>query len=108
MSGCVRFYLSQGESMRYIIAVLLLVSAVAQGAAQERPTLFVAPTTDGFENFIAAAMIKKHVAVTMVTKEDGALYVMRASAVDIQQQSTGSKVGRTGQAHQLFRSLHLL
>ena len=43
---------------------------------------------------MAAAVIKKQVPVTLVTKEEGATYVLQAAKVEIQQQSTGSKIAR--------------
>jgi hypothetical protein len=71
---------------------VLLWSSIA--AAQERQTLFITPTADNFEVYLSAAIVKKHVPVEIVTKEDGAALVLKASAVDVQKQSTGSKVAR--------------
>jgi hypothetical protein len=59
-----------------------------------RPTLFITPTDDNFEVYLSAAMIKKEVPVTVVTKEDGASLVLKASAIAIEKQSTGSKFAR--------------
>jgi hypothetical protein len=66
----------------------------AAHAAQRPLTLYITPTADNFETYLAAAMVKKKVPVTVVTKEDGADLVLKASAVEIQQQSTGSKLAR--------------
>jgi hypothetical protein len=74
-----------------LLAVLLWASTAS---AQDRPTLFITPTEDNFEVFLAAAMAKKDVPVTVVIKEESASLVLHASAVDIQKQSTGSKVAR--------------
>jgi hypothetical protein len=52
------------------------------------------PTADNFEVYLSAAMVKKQVPVDVVTKEDGATLVLKASAVEIQKQSTGSKFAR--------------
>jgi hypothetical protein len=71
---------------------LLLCASVA--SAQETRTLFITPTADNFEVYLSAAIVKKHVPVVVVTKEDGASLVLKTSAVEIQQQSTGSKVAR--------------
>jgi hypothetical protein len=58
------------------------------------PTLYINPGEEGFETYVAAAVIKKQVPVTLVTKEEGATYVLKAAKVEIQQQSTGSKIAR--------------
>jgi hypothetical protein len=58
------------------------------------PTLYIKPGEDGFETYVAAAVIKKQVPVTLVTKEEGATYVLKAAKVEIQPQSTGSKIAR--------------
>jgi hypothetical protein len=63
-------------------------------SAQERPTLFITPTADNFEVYLSAAMAKKGVPVTVVTKEELAGLVLKASVVDVQKQSTGSKFAR--------------
>jgi hypothetical protein len=81
------------------------VSPVARSAAAatanarnasiaRRPTLFITPTDDNFEAYLSAAMIKKEVPVTVVTNQDGAVLVLKASAVTIEKQSTGSKFAR--------------
>lgn len=73
---------------------VVLCTSLATATAQERPTLFITPTDDGFEVYLSAAMLKKQVPVTVVTTEERATLVLKASAVDIQQQSTGSKIAR--------------
>jgi hypothetical protein len=70
------------------------VSKASTARALERPTLFITPTTDGFEVYLSAAMQKKQVPVTVVTTEQSATLVLKASAVDVQQQSTGAKFAR--------------
>ena len=82
---------------RRSLVVAVSVLAVLLGTSvntQDRKTLYISPTSDGFETYLAAAMIKKGVPVTVVTKEQGANLVLKASAVEIQQQSTGSKFAR--------------
>lgn len=73
--------------------VCLLVGAIGI-EAQRQQTLFITPTEDGFENYLSAAMQKKRVPVVVVTKEEGADLVLKASAIEVQQQSTGSKFAR--------------
>jgi hypothetical protein len=78
---------------RLMVFALLLMQA-GTVTAQDRPTLFVTPTSDNFETYLAAAIMKKQVPVLIVTRQEGASFVLKASAVEIQQQSTGSKVAR--------------
>ena len=73
---------------------LCLVCCASVASAQTRPTLFITPTGDNFEVYLSAVMVKKQVPVTVVTKEGVATLVLKASAVEIQQQSTGSKIAR--------------
>jgi hypothetical protein len=83
------------NSVRMTIVLLVAYMVVGTLAfGQEKPSLFITPTSDNFETYLSAAMIKKNVAVRVVTKEDGADYVLKASAVEVQQQSTGSKFAR--------------
>lgn len=70
----------------------LLVAALA--GAQEPETVFITPTPDNFEVYLAAAIVKKGVPVTVVTKPELATYVLTASQVDVQKQSAGSKFAR--------------
>ena len=51
------------------LAVLLVSTS---STAQDRKTLYITPTSDSFETYLAAAMLKKAVPVTVVTKEEGA------------------------------------
>ena len=75
----------------FLIVCLALVAFVA--AAQSNfPTLYVQPADDGFETYLTAAMLKKKVPVTVTTKSEGADYVLKAAEVDVQKETTGSKV----------------
>jgi len=80
--------------MKYIITTALIIGSLAVLRAQEKPRLYITPTEDGFETYLSAAMIKKEVPVTLVTKQDGATLILKATTVEIQQQSTGSKFAR--------------
>src|SRR4051794_23879028 len=81
-------------SKRICVLILGVFLASAFLAAQERPRLYITPTEDGFDTYLTAAMIKKEVPVVLVTKEDAASLILKANAVEIQQQSTGSKFTR--------------
>lgn len=81
--------------MRFLLigAVLTAVSVLA--FAQEAPrTMYIAPTDDGFEVYLAAAMHKKGVPVTVVNKEACATYVLKGASIQVHKESTGSKVTR--------------
>jgi hypothetical protein len=73
-----------------VLALCLSATVVAQ----ERPTVFITPTDDHFETYLSAAIVKKQVPVTVTTKEEGATYVLKTTGVEVQKQSTGSKVAR--------------
>jgi len=72
----------------------LVLTLLATSAFAKSPSLYIQPGEDGFEHYVAAAVIKKEVPVTITTKEENADYVLRAAKVEIQQQSTGSKIAR--------------
>jgi hypothetical protein len=73
-------------------ALLLTLLLVAQPGTQ--PTIYIAPTEDNFEVFIAAAMTKKKVPVRVTKNPESADFILTTTGVEIQQQSTGSKVVR--------------
>jgi hypothetical protein len=79
------------HTLTLLLGLLIGTTALA---AQQGTTLYITPTTDNFETYLAAAMVKKKVPVIVVTKEEGADLVLKASAVEIEQQSTGSKFAR--------------
>jgi hypothetical protein len=79
-----------------VAASMLFVSlfGVESASTQESPALFITPTSDNLEAFLAAAMTNKQVPVTVVTKEERATLVLMASAVNGQQQSAGARFAR--------------
>jgi hypothetical protein len=79
-----------------VAASMLFVSlfGVESASTQESPALFITPTADNLEAFLAAAMTNKQVPVTVVTKEERATLVLMASAVNGQQQSAGARFAR--------------
>jgi hypothetical protein len=80
--------------MKKAVWAVVFTVMTATTFAQGKPTLFIEPGTEGFENYVSAAIIKKEVPVTIVTKGEGADYVLKAAPVEIQRQSTGSKFAR--------------
>ncbi len=83
---------------RIATALLLLLCAgavIAQESAAVRdtkPAMYVVPPGDGFEVYMAAAMIKKNVPVRVVDKEENATLILRAAPVEEKKVSTGTKV----------------
>ena len=81
--------------MKRILTVAMLMGwlSLAHIYGQTAPgALFITPTSDGFEVYLAAALTKKHVPVTVVTDPAMADYTLKASDVEVQKGSTGSKV----------------
>jgi hypothetical protein len=78
-----------------VAASTLFVTVLGEQSAdaEERPALFITPTADNLEAFLAAAMINKEVPVTVVNKAERAALVLMASGVDVQQ-SAGARVAR--------------
>jgi hypothetical protein len=52
------------------ILLLLLLTASRASAQNGGAAIHIAPTGDGFDNFIAAAMAKKHVQAALVVIAD--------------------------------------
>lgn len=77
--------------MTTLIVALLLFT---QAPNQETRTLYVTPTEDNFEVYIAAAMTKKKVPITVTKNKDEADFVLTTTGVEVQKQSTGSKIAR--------------
>lgn len=83
--------------MKKLIVLLFLISvSFAQSAPTDRaarPTVYIEPQ-QGFETYIAAALTKKNVPVDVVTDANNATYILKSAPVEIQKESTGSKVMR--------------
>lgn len=77
-----------------MMTMLLLLMLGQAPPALATPTLYIAPTPDQFEVYIAAAMSKKGVPVRVTTKAETADLVLQTTGVEVQKQSTGSKVVR--------------
>ena len=75
-------------------ALLLLLLLAQAPAPTEAPTLYISPSEDRFDVFVAAAMTRKKVPVQVTTDKDAADLVMLTTGVEVQKQSTGSKVAR--------------
>jgi hypothetical protein len=73
--------------------LFVLFASFSCFAQLARPTVYIEPQ-QGFETYIAAAINKKNVPVDVVTDPAKAIYVLKASSVEIQKESTGGKVAR--------------
>src|SRR5271165_742715 len=73
-----------------LLAVALLCRlASSQNTA---PRIYVEPQ-NGFESYLSAAIVKKHVPAVVTQDRDGAAFIL-TSAVLAKEESTGSKVAR--------------
>ena len=75
-----------------IVATLVMAGATSSNAQIAWPTVFISPTGDGFEVYLAAAMHKKKVPLTVVNNGETAAYKLTAAQVEVEKVSTGSKV----------------
>lgn len=79
--------------MKKLSLVLLLLLCSTAFAQVGRPTIYIEPQ-NGFETYLAAAFSKKGVPADIVTDQSKATYLLKAAPVEIQKESTGSKVTR--------------
>jgi hypothetical protein len=77
-----------------VISLVVILFAVHTSIAGETstPRVFI-ESQEGFESYIAAAMVKKKVPVTVTANKDDAAFVL-TSVVEGQEESTGSKIAR--------------
>src|SRR5262245_25372779 len=78
--------------MTLLSIVLALTAWTAALAQTERPTIYIAPTDQGFEVHMAAAIAKKGVPADVIDHEEGATYVLRAASIETKQVGGTSKV----------------
>ena len=79
--------------MRKLTLFAVLLCSSFSFAQLARPTIYIEPQ-QGFETYLSAAMSKKNVPVDIVTDSAKATYVLKTAPVEIQKESTGSKVVR--------------
>jgi hypothetical protein len=75
-----------------IMSSLVIISLTANStlAQNEHKRLFI-EAADGFEIFVAAAMVKKQVGIDVVTDIEKADYVMKASGIEVKKVGSGAK-----------------
>jgi len=79
--------------MRYLPAIVILLSTVGLASSQTAsPRIYVEPQ-DGFESYLSAAIVKKHVPAVVTQDKENATFVL-TSAVIAKEESAGSKVAR--------------
>lgn len=74
------------------VGLFLLCSGSTVFAQEVKPAIFIPPTGDGFDVYIAAAMTKKNVPATVVTSADNALLTLKAAQVQVQKESPRMKL----------------
>lgn len=76
--------------------ILVLSAALALGSvAFAQPparTIYIQPTSDGFQTYLAAAIHKKKVPASVVINPEGATFTLTAAAVEVEKVSTGKKL----------------
>lgn len=75
-----------------MIPIVMLCLLLTQAPQATKPTLYITPTEDNFEVYLAAAMTRKKVPVTVTKETEQADLVLTMAGVEIQKQSTGSKI----------------
>jgi hypothetical protein len=79
-----------------LVGVVLAVSFPVANAIKptaSQPTLFIAADS-GFQTALSAAMLKKHVPISVTMDQDKADYILQAAPVDSKDESGAGKVAR--------------
>jgi hypothetical protein len=85
------------KRLPFLLVILLVPSSAAvaaQGQVHGKPSVYITPSDDGFEVYVAAAIMKKDVPVTVLSKPENATYTLKGSSVDVQKETGTSKVMR--------------
>jgi hypothetical protein len=73
---------------------LMICTTTSIFAGEDRPNIFIPPTGDGFEVYIAAAIAKKNVPAHVVTAADSTALTLKAAQVQVQKESTRMKLAK--------------
>lgn len=76
------------------IALFFALTTFAVAETPKSATIYIAPTGDGFDMYLAAAITKKKVPVSVMDKLENASLTLRVAAIETHKESTGSKVAR--------------
>jgi|SRR5579863_8210642 len=77
---------------RLLIGTMFCVGMFAAEPRGGSPRIFIEPQ-NGFDSYVSAAIVKKHVPAVVTQNKEDATYVL-TSAVISKEESTGSKVAR--------------
>jgi len=80
------------KAIQHAALAAALAIGLASLAQAAEPTIYIAPQ-NGFETYIAAAVTKKHVPITMTADPNEADYVLQ-SVEESHPESTGGKIAR--------------
>jgi len=80
-----------GPSMKKPGVALIFALSTVPAFAQNRAVLHIQPTGDGFENYLATAMAKKHVPAEIVDNQARATLTLKATPLQVRKDSTGTK-----------------
>ena len=71
--------------MKRLIATLVVILSAAPAvfAQNAKPAIFISPTGDGFDTYIAAALTKKNVPATVATSADSAQLTLKATPIEV-------------------------
>ena len=77
---------------RRLFLIAGLLAASLHGELGSSPRIYI-PVQDGFESYLAAAIVKKHVPAVVTQNKDDARFILTSSVL-AKEESTGSKVAR--------------
>jgi len=91
-SNTLTFTIGAKKHMRSLLALALATATVLSAAEAQKPRVYIEPQ-DGFESYIAAAIVKKQVPVVVTQNKEDANYIISSKVLG-KEESTGSKVAR--------------
>lgn len=79
------------KRMRILLLTLAILGLAPLPTMAQGETIYITPTADGLEVYIAAAIVKKKVPVRVSTIAENADFTLKASEVEVQKVGTGAK-----------------
>ena len=76
---------------KILIVAVSLTFGIPSFAAAQTKTIYITPTSDGLEIYIAAAIVKKKVPIQVSTVAEKADYMLNASEIEVKKVGTGAK-----------------
>lgn len=97
---------------RLLIVVSVLLCAASAAIAEDmKPAIFIPPTGDGLDAYIAAALTKKNVPATVVASAENAALTLKAAPIPVRKvrlKLSGCVLGACGNAGDRGPSVQLL